>query len=169
MNLLKYFLMGAVIIGAWTAGSVFAIESHEEPSVIFLMGPAVDKSTFNGKTTYGSSIAVEFTAIEHQLEIEVGAQYMSSASPQVMGSQIIFKKPFQLAPTVELGLGLGPNMSRKVRAGDSHWQTGIAFSADLMVWPTKKLGWYASPEYVHGLNSRSDRSLGLSIGLLFPM
>jgi len=53
-------------------------------------------------------LAIEFTAIEHQLEIEVGAQFLSTSNPKKLGAQIISKKPLELAQDVELGLGPGP-------------------------------------------------------------
>jgi len=145
-----------------------AHDAHDGPSMIFTLGPVLDRSLTDKKTTYGSSVGLEFTAIEHQLEIEVGAQYLSSSSPRVLGGVILFKKPFELSHGVELEIGLGPSISRKISPSGG-WQSGITFSPELMIWPTKKIGWYISPEYNRSLGKDAEKSVGLSIGLLFPL
>jgi hypothetical protein len=148
---------------------VNAEESMGEHSFILLVGPAMDKSTTDGANAYGTSLAIEFTAIEHQLEIEVGTQYLSTTNPKQLGAQIIFKKPFELARDVELGVGLGPAIWRKTSSSSNNLQSGIAFVADFMFWPTKKVGWYLSPGYTYGTSPGAERSAGVSVGLLFSM
>ena len=114
-------------------------------------------------------MAVEFTAIEFQLEIEVGTQYLSTSNPKELGAQIIFKKPFELASDIELGVGLGPAIWRKTSSPNNSLQSGIVFVADFMFWTTKKVGWYLSPSYTYGTSSGAERVIGLSVGLLFSM
>jgi hypothetical protein len=127
----------------------------------------MEKASPNGSKSYGTSLAFEFIAIENQLEIEVGAQYLSSSRPKEMGAQIIFKKPFELAPNVELGLGLGPAFSREIGSPSNTIKKGITFAADFMFWNTKRVGWYLSPGYTYGIGANSEKSFGVSIGLLF--
>lgn len=146
-----------------------AKESTDDRQLILLVGPATEKSLVDGSTGYGTSLAIEFTAIEHQLEIEVGAQYLSTSNPKELGAQIIFKKPLELAQDVELGLGLGPAMWRKTISPSNSLQLGVAFVADFMFWTTKKVGWYISPSYTYGIGGNAERTLGISAGLLFSM
>ena len=114
-------------------------------------------------------MAFEFTAIEHQLEIEVGTQYLSTSNPKELGAQVIFKKPFDLAQDIELGIGLGPAIWRKTSSSSNSLQSGVAFVADFMFWTTKKVGWYLSPSYTYGTSGGAERVIGLSVGLLFSM
>lgn len=146
-----------------------AKESTDDRQLILLVGPATEKSLVDGSTAYGTSLAVEFTAVEHQLEIEVGAQYLSSSNPKELGAQIIFKKPLELAQDVELGLGLGPAIWRKTSSPNNSLQLGVTFVADFMFWTTKKVGWYISPSYTYGIGGNAERTLGISAGLLFSM
>jgi len=148
---------------------VRAAESVDEHSLILLVGPAIEKNTVDGSKAYGASLAFEFTAIEHQLEIEVGTQYLSTSNPKELGAQIIFKKPFELASDIELGVGLGPAIWRKTSSSSNNLQSGVAFVADFMFWTTKKIGWYISPNYTYGTSSSAERVIGLSAGLLFSL
>jgi len=146
-----------------------AEKSNDDHPLILLVGPAIEKSTVDGSKAYGTSLAFEFTAIENQLEIEVGTQYLSTSNPKELGAQIIFKKPFDLAQDIELGLGLGPAVWRRTSSTNNNLQSGVAFVADFMFWTTKKVGWYLSPSYTYGTSNSSERLLGLSVGLLFSM
>jgi hypothetical protein len=169
MRLFINALIALAFIISNLCSPVIASEIQDEHPLIFLLGPAVEKNTVDGSKAYGTSLAVEFTAIEDQLEIEIGTQYLSTSNPKEAGGFLIFKKPFELAKDVELGLGLGPAVWRKTSSPNNSLQTGIAFTADFMFWTTKKVGWYFSPGYTYGFNGGSERSAGLSIGLLFSM
>jgi hypothetical protein len=151
------------------SSAVRSEESIDDHSLILLVGTAMEKNTVDGSKAYGTSLALEFTAIEHQLEIEIGGQYLSTSNPKELGGQIIFKKPFELASDIELGVGLGPAIWRKTSSPSSGLQSGVAFVADFMFWTTKKVGWYLSPSYTYGMSSGAERVIGLSVGLLFSM
>jgi len=112
-------------------------------------------------------VAVEFTPIEDVLEVEVGTTLLNSAGQRELGGEVLFKKPFRLSPTSELMIGVGPQVGRKLQGADSGTSIGMAFALDLMFWPTKKIGWYFSPEYGYGLgNSKGEKSIGASVGIL---
>ena len=169
MKVTKIALFALALASSIHSWVVSAEESVNEHSLILLVGPAMEKSTFDGSKAYGTSLAFEFTAIEHQLEIEVGTQYLSTSNPKELGIQIIFKKPFELAKDIELGIGLGPAIWRKTSSPSNNLQSGISCVADFMFWTTKKIGWYLSPSYTHGTSSGAERVIGLSIGLLFSI
>jgi hypothetical protein len=169
MNAIKMILLALAVASSMHVTAVSAKESTDDRQLILLLGPATEKSLVDGSTAYGTSLAIEFTAIEHQLEIEVGAQYLSTSNPKELGAQIIFKKPLELAQDVELGLGLGPAMWRKTSSPNNSLQLGVTFVADFMFWTTKKIGWYISPGYTYGIGGNAERTLGISAGLLFSM
>ena len=169
MNAIKMTLLALALASSVHGTAASAKESTDDRQLILLVGPATEKSLVDGSTAYGTSLAVEFTAVEHQLEIEVGAQYLSSSNPKELGAQIIFKKPLELAQDVELGLGLGPAIWRKTSSPNNSLQLGVTFVADFMFWTTKKVGWYISPSYTYGIGGNAERTLGISAGLLFSM
>jgi hypothetical protein len=169
MKAIRMTLLALAFASSMHGTTVNAKESTDDRSLILLVGPAAEKSLVDGSMAYGTSLAIEFTAIEHQLEIELGAQYLSTSNPKELGAQIIFKKPLELAQDVELGLGLGPAMWRKTSSPNNSLQFGVAFVADFMFWTTKKVGWYISPSYTHGIGGNAEKSLGISAGLLFSM
>lgn len=70
-NLVKYLLAACFLV---TGINIHALadEAHDEHSMVLSLGPVSERSLTDKKTTYGSSAALEFTAIEKQLEIEVG-------------------------------------------------------------------------------------------------
>jgi len=169
MKAIRVALFALVFALSTHSSVVRAEESIDDHSIILLIGPAMEKSSVDGSKAYGASLAFEFTAIENQLEIEVGTQYLSTSNPKELGAQIIFKKPFDLAQDIELGLGLGPAVWRRTSSTNNNLQSGVAFVADFMFWTTKKVGWYLSPSYTYGTSNSSERLLGLSVGLLFSM
>ena len=169
MKVFKKTLFVVFLLTSAYVSSVFADNSGEEHSLILLLGPAMEKSTSDGSKAYGTYLGLEFTAIEHQLEIEVGTQYLSTSNPKELGGFVIFKKPFELAKDVELGLGMGPAVWRKTSSANNGLQTGITFVADFMFWTTKEVGWYISPGYTYGFTGGGERSVGISAGLLFSM
>ena len=169
MNAIKMTLLALALASSVHGTAASAKESTDDRQLILLVGPATEKSLVDGSTAYGTSLAIEFTAIEHQLEIEVGAQYLSTSNPKELGAQIIFKKPLELAQDVELGLGLGPAIWRKTSSPNNSLQLGVTFVADFMFWTTKKVGWYISPSYTYGIGGNAERTLGISAGLLFSM
>ena len=169
MKAIRVALFALAFASSIHGSAVGAEESIDDHTLILLVGPAMEKNTVDGSKAYGTSLAVEFTAIEHQLEIEVGTQYLSTPNPKELGAQIIFKKPFELASDIELGVGLGPAIWRKTSSPNNSLQSGIVFVADFMLWTTKKVGWYLSPSYTYGTSSGAERVIGLSVGLLFSM
>jgi hypothetical protein len=169
MKAMKVSLFALALVSSIHSVVVNAEESTDDHALILLVGPAIEKNTVDGSRAYGTALAVEFTAIEHQLEIELGTQYLSTSNPKELGAQIIFKKPFELAKDIELGVGAGPAIWRKTSSPGNNLQSGVAFVADFMFWPTKKTGWYLSPSYTYGTSSGSDRTIGVSVGLLFSM
>ena len=169
MKAIRLALFALAFASSMHSSAVSAEESIDDRTLILLVGPAMEKNTVDGSKAYGTSLAVEFTAIEHQLEIEVETQYLSTSNPKELGAQIIFKKPFELASDIELGVGLGPAIWRKTSSPSSGLQSVVAFVADFMFWTTKKVGWYLSPSYTYGMSSGAERVIGLSVGLLFSM
>jgi hypothetical protein len=79
----------------------------KEPTAIVELGPAGEWG-LPGPSSYGPSLAVEFTPIKDWFEIEVGAARMFHGGHGEWDTDILFKKPFTLSDKVEFMVGVGP-------------------------------------------------------------
>ena len=81
---------------------------------------------------FALSVGVEFTPIKDWLEIEVGTGPLFAGAPAQWGTDLLFKKPFDLSKTTELMVGLGPEWTSTFGGGSKF---GVEFAADFMFWP----------------------------------
>jgi hypothetical protein len=156
--------MGFVIVLLLLAQRVHAEE--KEPAAIIELGGAGEWGLL-GASSFGPSAAIEFTPIEHWLEIEAGVSTSFGGGQTEWETDLLFKKPFTLSKTVEFMIGVGPEWSFS-REG-----TKIAgeVAADFMFWPTpdRKYGWFLEPSYSYSFSQGHEQSLGVSGGLLIPI
>jgi hypothetical protein len=147
------------------AGKVDAEE--KEPSAIVEIGGAGDWGLKDGGSSFGPMVAVEFSPIEHWLEIEAGVSTLFGGGPTEWSPDLLFKKPFTLSDKVEFMVGVGPEW-RFTRDG-----TKLAGEAalDFMFWPTRdrKFGWFLEPSYGYSFSQGHEQSVGVSVGLLIPI
>jgi hypothetical protein len=138
----------------------------KEPAAIIELGPAVGWG-LPGASTYGPSLAVEFTPIKDWLEIEAGGGPMFHDGRTEWDTDLLFKKPFTLSDKLEFMVGIGPQWTFS-QAGT---QTGVAFALDFMFWPTadRRYGWFLEPTYSYSFGSGHEQSLGATVGLLIPI
>ena len=161
---------------AWRHASVFILApllfaadaraGDKEPTAIVELGPAGEWG-LPGPSSYGPSLAVEFTPIKDWLEIEVGTARMFHGGHGEWDSDILFKKPFTLSDKVEFMVGIGPQWTFS-REGT---QTGAEFALDFMFWPTadRKFGWFVEPAYSYSFGRGHEQSLSTTVGLLIPI
>lgn len=149
-----------------------AHEEHEADAraVIFEFG-AIGEWPLNGeRANFGGTIGAEVTPIENWLEIEFSLATLATAGHTELSEDLLFKKPFELSPTVEFMIGAGPSFSQVVSGPDRGSSAVSAEVAlDFMFWPTKNLGWYFEPTW--SVNPRTgQQSVAASIGILvgFP-
>jgi hypothetical protein len=138
----------------------------KEPTAIIELGPA-GAWGLPGTSSYGPSLAVEFTPIKDWLEIEVGGGPMFHGGHTEWDTDLLFKKPFTLSDKLEFMVGIGPQWTFS-REGT---QTGVEFALDFMFWPTaeRNYGWFLEPTYSYSFGSGHEQSLGAAVGLLIPI
>jgi hypothetical protein len=138
----------------------------KEPTAIVELGVAGEWG-LPGASSYGPSVAVEFTAIKGWLEIEVGLGPMFHSGRTEWGADLLFKKPFTLSDKLEFMVGVGPQWTF-TREGT---QTRAAFALDFMFWPTadRKIGWFLEPVYSRSLSGEHEQSFSTTIGVLIPI
>jgi hypothetical protein len=114
------------------------------------------------KTSFGPSVAVEVTPIEHWLEIEAGLTPLMSKDGTEWEAYLVFKKPFQLSKNVEFMVGVGPQWS----STNSFGATAVL---DFMFWTSPNYGWFVEPSYSYGFSRGHEQNLAVNVGLLIAL
>jgi len=134
------------------------------------VGGAGDWGLNGGAAAIGATVAAEVTPVEHWLELEAGVTAVPTRGRQQVSADFLFKKPFPLLPTVEFMAGLGPELTWKLGGAGNARSVATEVALDLMIWPRKNIGCYVEPSYsLAGFSARSDRSVGVTAGLLIGL
>ncbi len=135
----------------------------KEPVAVVALGGAGEWGFPGGNFSRGPSLAVEFALIKEWVEVEVGGAKLMRRGNSEWETEVVFRKPFTLSETAEFMIGLGPRWTKGTGEG---WKVGTTFMADFMFWssPERKYGWFVEPSYSI---SKGERSMGVSVGLLF--
>ena len=160
-------LLGLLIAVPLRAGTALAEE--KEPIAVFELGAAAEWGR-NGDSSFGPTAAVEFTPIKNWLAIETGVSTLFSHGQTEWDMDFVFKKPFDLSPTVEFEPGIGPVWLHTSGGGRTTDTVGAEAVADFMFWPTpdRKFGWFLEPSYTYSFSYGHEGSFGVSAGLLIP-
>jgi hypothetical protein len=156
-------ITSVLVLGALL--STDALAEEKEPTAIVELG-AAGNWDFPGGGSLGPTVSVEFTPIKEWLEIEVGTGPLFGGAPAQWGTDLLFKKPFDLSKTTELMVGLGPEWTSTFGGGSKF---GVEFAADFMFWPwpDRKYGWFLEPSYSYA--GPRDQSLTIGVGLLIAI
>ena len=132
-----------------------AEDAEKEPAAILEVGAAGERAITSGGSSYGPSVAVETTPIEHWLEIEGGVALLFRRGLTDWNADLLFKKPFVLSSVTEFMIGVGPSWDHTIAHGIVDNSFGAEVALDFMFWPWKgrKVGWYIEPSYGRGFSS----------------
>lgn len=152
------------------AGNACGQAEDKEPAAIFEAGGA-GQWGLKGGSSYGPSVAVETTPIEHWLELEGGTTALFSRGQTEWDTDLLFKKPFDLSDTLEFMFGVGPQWAHIRVQGKSSDTVAAEVGLDFMFWPwaDRKFGFYLEPSYDFSFASGHEQSLSISGGLLIPV
>jgi hypothetical protein len=156
----------ALLLFATTASA-----GDKEPLAVLELGAAGEWGLNSASSGFGPAAAVEFTAIQNWLVIETGVTPLFSKGQTEWDTDFVFKKPFDLSPSVEFEPGIGPVWIHTIGGGRTTNAVGAEAVADFMFWPTtdRKYGWFLEPSYTYSFGSGHEQSLGVSAGLLIPI
>ncbi len=158
--------MPALLVAGFIAapGQLFAGELADEDhrGAVLEIGTAGEWGLKDGKTSFGPSLAIEVTPIEHWLEIEAGITPLLSKSGTEWEADLVFKKPFQLSKNVEFMVGVGPQWS-------STGSFGTVAVLDFKIWTTPQFGWFVEPSYSYAFARGHDQNLAVNVGLLIAL
>ena len=109
-------VLGALSVVALIATQARTEEKEKEPDAILEIGGSGNWS-LSGPSSFGPTVAIEFTPIENWLEIEVGTGPMFGKGISEWDTDIVFKKPFTLSDKVEIMIGAGPQWGNAFKHG----------------------------------------------------
>jgi hypothetical protein len=161
-----------ISMGALTLLCSAASRAEEkEPVAVIQLGGASEWGLMNGGSSFGPTAAVEFTAIKNWLEIEAGATSLFRRGQSEWDSGVVFKKPFDLSPSVEFEPGIGPVWMHTVSPGRTTNSLGAELAFEFMIWPARdrKYGWFVEPSYGYSFGKEHEQSFGVNAGLLISI
>jgi hypothetical protein len=163
MNVLKIATLSLAAALALGPEDAFGQQQEEKDHVAVLeFGAAGEWGLGENKTSFGPSVAVEVTPIEHWLEIEAGLTPLMSKGGTEWEADLVFKKPFQLSKNVEFMVGVGPQWS----STNSFGATAVL---DFMFWTSPNYGWFVEPSYSYGFSHGHENNLAVNVGLLIAL
>ena len=169
---LKPIQFALVVVLFLYGGKLFgqSPEAEKEIAVIEL-GGAVGRSLTGGGANFGGDLAVEFTPIEHWLELEAGVSPLFNGHSKEWDTDLLFKKPWSLSKKVEFMAGAGPLWAHVSENRVITNSPGLEAILDFMFWPGRKhrLGWFLEPGYDHTFGRGHEQSVGMSFGLLIAV
>jgi hypothetical protein len=156
----------SIFLSLWAAA---ALAESSEHSLVLEIGPAAEWPLHGERPNYGGTIAVEKEVIENWLELELGITALGTSGQREVSTDLLFKKPFRLSPTVEFMVGAGPSITRTLTGPDKRTSAAVQFVIDFMFWPRENVGWYVEPAFSIKPGS-GEKSFGVTGGLLigFP-
>ena len=149
------------------SGRVVAQMAEREPAAVLEVGGAASRSLTESRSSFGPSLAVEFTPIENRLELEVGVTPLFRRHATEWSLDLLFKKPWTISDRVEFMIGVGPEWIRSNNAVQQN-SAAAELAPDFMFWKSRKhkFGWYLEPSYEYKLGAGHEHSLGVTGGLL---
>jgi len=156
----------------FSAGNAAAQSVEKEGVAVLELGGAAFRDIKGETSSFGPSVAVEFTPIENWLEIEAGTTPLFRRHSTEWGTDLVFKKPWDLSKKIEVMLGAGPEWVHSNQYGMTSNSISVEAVADFMFWRSEKhrFGWYFEPTYEYNFGRGREQSLGVTGGFLisFP-
>jgi hypothetical protein len=168
VNAAKSVLIASLFL---RSGNALAQSADPEPAAIVELGGAASWNLQDGGSSFGPTVAVEFTPIEKWLEIEAGVTSLFARHSTEWSTDLLFKKPWTLSEKVEFMFGVGPEWIHTRESGVTTNSVGGEAVLDFMFWPSAKhrFGWYLEPGYEYNFGRGHERSIGITAGLLIAI
>ncbi len=160
----------AVFFGALLllGSAATALGEDREPLAVVALGGAGEWSLRNGGPSLGPTASVEVVPFKNWLEIEAGITPLFGRGQSEWNTDLVFKKPLDLSPTIELEPGIGPAWIHTTGGGRTTNSIAGEVTLDFhyWTWPGRKFGWFLEPSYSYSFSRDHGQSLGVSVGLL---
>ncbi len=134
------------------------------------LGAVADRAVSGNPATHlGPSVAIEFTPIEHWLELEAGISRFQIEGASEWDAEFSFKKPFDVSPSFEFMIGFGPTWTHTNAPLERADSFGAELLLDPQFWRNRRWGWFIEPSYSVDFNHGSDRSVAITAGALVAL
>ena len=165
------------VIGVATAAVLLlgaqaqAEDRQNEPAADIEIGAAGEWALPGGGSSFGPSVAVEFTPIKNWPEVELGVSPLFSRNQTEWDTELVFYKSLISFGNVEVSFGAGPEWQHQIGAGEVTDSIGATTSLDFQAWqsPEQKIGWFVEPSYSYSFGSGHERSFGVTVGMLIAI
>jgi len=147
-------------------------QKDTEEAAVIEIGAAPSWNLKDRTPSFGPTVAIEVTPIEHWLELEAGMTPSFGRHTTEWTSDLLFKKPWTLSPAVEFMAGVGPEWIHTRESGRATDAVAGEAVLDFMFWPTPlkhKFGWYVEPSYEYSFGRGHEKSIGVSFGILIAV
>jgi len=163
----KFAFVASLLI----AGNAAAQSVEKEGVAVLGLGGAGFRDIEGGTWSFGPSVAVEFTPIENWLEIEAGTTPLFRRHSTEWGTDLLFKKPWDLSKKVEFMIGVGPEWVYANQYGITTNSVSAEVMGDFMFWRSERhrFGWYFEPTYEYNFGKGREQSLGVTGGILISI
>jgi hypothetical protein len=162
-----------VVFFLFCAGNTAAqsVDEEKERAVVEVGAAAFRSITGDASSSFGPSVAVEITPVKNWLELEFGTTALFRRHSTEWGTDLLFKKPWDLSPKVEFMFGIGPEWDHSNQYGINTNSVSGEAVADFMFWPSRKhrFGWYLEPTYEYNFARGHEQSVGITGGLLISI
>ena len=158
----KFALIASLLLCAGNTAAQ-SVEKEKEHAVIELGGGAFRNVT-DGASSFGPAVGVEVTPIKNWLELEFGTAALFRRHSTEWGTDLLFKKPWDLSPKVEFMLGLGPEWVHSKQYGVTTNSLSVEAVADFMFWrsPTNELkSWFSALQQTAIVQASSVKCIGM--------
>ena len=164
----KFTLIAAAMT---LAASARAAEANKEPLAELELGATGEWDLGGGGFGLGPSLGIEFTPIKNWLEVETAVSPVFRSGRIEWGTELVFKKPYDLSDKVEVMPGIGAEWFYKAGRGETGGSIGAVALVDFQFWPSAehKLGWFIEPSYGYDFGRQHEQSLGVTVGVLIPL
>jgi len=164
----KSVLIASLLLCARNAAAQSIGKDHV---AVVELGGAAFWNVRDAASSFGPSVAVEVTPIENWLELEAGTALVFRRHSTEWGTDLVFKKPWDLSKKVELMLGVGPEWVHAKQYGVTTNSVSTEAVADFMFWRSAKhkFGLYVEPTYEYSFGRGHEQSLGFTGGLLISL
>lgn len=162
LPLLACFIFHAGLAAAQSVGQ------EKEPAAVVELGATASQNITADAPSFGPSVAIEVTPIKNWLELEFGTTALFRHHSTEWGTDLLFKKPWDLSKKVEFMLGVGPEWVHSNQFGITTNSASVEAVADFMFWPSPKhkFGWYLEPTYEYNFARGHEQSVSVTGGLL---
>jgi hypothetical protein len=163
----------SLVIFMFCTGRITAqtADKERERAVVEVGTAAFRTVTGDASNSFGPSVAVEITPIKNWLELEFGTTALLRRHSTEWGTDLLFKKPWELSPRAEFMLGVGPEWDHSNQFGLKTNSVSAEAVGDFMFWPSRKhrFGWYLEPTYEYNFARGHEQSVGITGGLLISI